>query len=47
MHFGAPPEINIVKLTNGSDNDTGTGPVVQVGSTVTWTYNVTNTGQRR
>jgi uncharacterized repeat protein (TIGR01451 family) len=33
-----------VKLTNGTDNDTPTGPVVLVGSTVTWTYNVTNTG---
>src|SRR6185295_15158593 len=38
------PSIRIVKLTNGTDNDTPTGPVVLVGSTVTWTYNVTNTG---
>src|SRR4029078_4764117 len=38
------PAINIVKLTNGTDNDTPTGPVVQVGSTVTWTYIVTNPG---
>jgi hypothetical protein len=34
--------VNIVKLTNGTDNDAGTGPLVPVGSTVTWTYNVTN-----
>ena len=34
----------IVKLTNGTDNDSPTGPFVPVGSTVTWTYNVTNTG---
>ena len=38
------PAISIVKLTNGTNNDTGTGPVVAVGSTVTWTYKVTNTG---
>jgi hypothetical protein len=40
--------INIVKLTNGTNNDADPtpgvpdGPVVPVGSTVTWTYNVTN-----
>ena len=38
------PSVKIVKLTNGTDNDTPTGPVVLVGSTVTWTYIVTNTG---
>jgi len=44
------PGINIVKLTNGSNNDaapvpgTPDGPVVLVGSTVTWTYDVNNTG---
>jgi uncharacterized repeat protein (TIGR01451 family) len=43
-YFGAQPNIAIVKLTNGTDNDTGTGPFVPVGSTVTWTYIVTNTG---
>jgi large repetitive protein len=43
-YFGAEPEIQIVKLTNGTDNDTPTGPIVPVGSTVTWTYNVTNPG---
>jgi hypothetical protein len=38
------PSISIVKKTNGTNNDTGTGPNVTVGSTVTWTYIVTNTG---
>ena len=28
-------------MTNGTDN---TNPSVEAGSTVTWTYNVTNTG---
>ena len=40
-YFGAAPEIDIVKLTNGTDD---VCPVVSVGSTVTWTYNVENTG---
>jgi hypothetical protein len=46
-HFGgvAPPiGINIVKLTNGTDNDTAPGAVVPVGSTVTFSYVVTNPG---
>jgi hypothetical protein len=38
------PAIAIVKKTNGTDNNSPTGPVVPVGSTVTWTYEVTNTG---
>ena len=43
-YFGANPAITIVKMTNGTDNDTAPGPTVAVGSTVTWTYLVTNTG---
>jgi large repetitive protein len=43
-HFGAAPDVNILKLTNGTDNNSPTGPVVAVGSTVTFTYIVTNTG---
>ncbi len=39
-----PPRINIVKFVNGQDADTPTGPIVPVGSTVTFTYVVTNTG---
>src|SRR5205807_2624811 len=47
-YFGATPAVQIVKLTNGTNNDnppvagTPDGPIVPVGSTVTWTYNVTN-----
>ena len=40
-NFGS---INLVKLTNGTDNDTAPGPSVAVGSTVTFTYRVTNPG---
>jgi hypothetical protein len=43
-YFGFDPRIDVEKLTNGEDADTPTGPVVEVGSTVTWTYVVTNTG---
>ncbi len=39
-----PPAIDIEKATNGQDADTGTGPGILVGSTVIWTYVVTNTG---
>ena len=38
------PSIDIEKATNGFDADDPTGPQVVVGSTVTWTYVVTNTG---
>ncbi|MEW6216413.1 MAG: lamin tail domain-containing protein, partial [Candidatus Bipolaricaulota bacterium] len=43
-YFGAAPGLSLEKKTNGVDADTPTGPVVVVGSTVTWTYEVTNTG---
>ena len=43
-YFGDAPAINIVKLVNGQDADTPTGPQVSAGSTVTFTYVVTNTG---
>jgi hypothetical protein len=36
--------INLVKLTNGTDNNSAPGPFVPVGSTVTFTYVVTNPG---
>jgi len=39
-----PAAINIVKKTNGTDNNAPTGPHIAVGDTVTWTYNVTNPG---
>src|SRR5262249_7595107 len=39
----APPAIKVVKLVNGDDADTPTGPHVSIGSTLTFTYVVTNT----
>ncbi|MDJ0730787.1 MAG: hypothetical protein QNJ33_12415, partial [Crocosphaera sp.] len=36
--------IDIEKATNGDDADSPTGPNIPVGDTVTWTYEVTNTG---
>lgn len=38
------PAIDIEKYTNGEDADTPTGPMVAVGSEITWTYVVTNHG---
>jgi PKD repeat protein len=38
------PSIDIEKSTNGEDADTPTGPSINVGDPVTWTYVVTNTG---
>ncbi len=43
-HFGFTSGINLQKLTNGIDTGTGAGPNLSVGSTVLFTYNVTNTG---
>ncbi len=46
-YFGILPDqpaINIEKLTNGVDADLPTGPEIEVGDTVTWTYIVTNPG---
>jgi hypothetical protein len=43
-YFGDAPGIQIVKFVNGEDADTAPGPPVAVGSTVTFTYVVTNTG---
>ncbi|HRE00650.1 MAG TPA: hypothetical protein PLV68_05090, partial [Ilumatobacteraceae bacterium] len=43
-YFGADPGISIVKYTNGEDADTPTGPFVLTNRTVTWTFEVTNTG---
>src|SRR5206468_12814978 len=38
------PAIHIVKFVNGQDADSPTGPHVPAGSTVTFTYVVTDTG---
>ena len=38
------PSIRIMKSTNGEDADDAPGPSILVGSTVTWTYVVTNQG---
>ncbi|WP_342305354.1 hypothetical protein [Methanolobus sp. ZRKC5] len=38
------PEIDIEKATNGFDADNPTGPELDSGDDVTWTYVVTNTG---
>jgi uncharacterized repeat protein (TIGR01451 family) len=43
-YFGDAPGIQIVKFVNGQDANTPTGPHVPAGSTVTFTYVVTNTG---
>src|SRR5437763_12447708 len=44
FYFGLNPAINIVKLTNNTNNDSAPGIQVPAGSTVTWTYIVTNPG---
>ncbi|MGB7342896.1 MAG: SdrD B-like domain-containing protein [Pirellulaceae bacterium] len=43
-HIGVTPSLTIEKSTNGIDADTATGPRLDVGSTATFSYQVTNTG---
>jgi uncharacterized repeat protein (TIGR01451 family) len=43
-YFGVAAGIDIEKFTNGADADNAPGPFIPVGDAVTWTYQVTNTG---
>ena len=43
-YWGLTSGLTMKKYTNGVDADTAPGPLVAIGSTVTWTYVVTNTG---
>ena len=43
-HFGYVAAIALQKLTNGIDTGTGAGPNLSIGSTATFTYRVSNTG---
>ncbi len=43
-YFGVVSDITIEKATNGEDADTPTGPSVEVGDPLSWTYVVTNPG---
>ncbi len=44
IYFGALPGIDLEKLVNGEDADVAPGPVVAIGSVVTFEFRVTNTG---
>ena len=43
-YFGVDAAIDLEKSTNGQDADQPPGPFLVPGSTVDWTYDVTNTG---
>jgi uncharacterized repeat protein (TIGR01451 family) len=43
-YLGINPAIEVEKRTNGRDADQAPGPYIAVGETVTWTYQLTNTG---
>ena len=43
-YFGLAPGISLVKRTNGVDSNTAPGQNIPVGSPVTWSYEVKNTG---
>jgi len=44
-YFGDAPQLQLVTLTNGTNNDTAPGQHLRAGGPgVTWTYQVTNTG---
>jgi hypothetical protein len=43
-YFGWVSGIDVEKATNGEDADTAPGPTVATGSTVTWTFTVSTSG---
>ena len=43
-YFGTEPALTIEKATNGADADDTRGLDIPVGEVVTWTYEITNTG---
>jgi hypothetical protein len=43
-YFGGTPSVTIEKRTNGHNADTAPGPYIAIGAPVTWTYEVSNTG---
>ena len=43
-YFGASPALTLEKATNGQDADVPTGPFIEVGDPVNWTYVATNAG---
>ena len=43
-YFGADPGIEVEKSTNGVDSDQSPGSAIAPGTAVTWTFDVTNTG---
>jgi hypothetical protein len=46
-YFGFRPLIGLEKRVNGQDADDPPGPSLRVGSTIAWTYLVTNSGEVR
>ena len=43
-HYGFTTGIDIVKSVNGEDANVAPGPLVDIGDEVSWTYDITNTG---
>ncbi len=43
-YFGSVQSVQVKKLVNGQDANEPPGPSIPVGDNITWTYQVTNTG---
>jgi uncharacterized repeat protein (TIGR01451 family) len=43
-YFGAEPGVEVIKYVNGEDANVEPGLQIDVGEPITWTYDVTNTG---